>query len=122
MVLIRKKENLIASHSTKWNFPDLNSGMSNYELLNNVPPNVSLQRSTNVVSDTQLSPGFSPNLLQQQLSPNQRAPFSPQSNQSIGYQSFNTNNGQNQVRFQHVSTRSYYFSVFLFFTKTISRT
>lgn len=71
--------------------------MSNYELLNNVPPNVSLQRSSNVVPDTQLSPGFSPNLLQQQLSPNQRAPFSPQSNQSIGYQSFNSNTGQNQV-------------------------
>lgn len=76
---------------------DMSSGMSNYELLNNVPPNVSLQRSSNVVPDTQLSPGFSPNLLQQQLSPNQRAPFSPQSNQSIGYQSFNSNTGQNQV-------------------------
>lgn len=81
-------------------FPDLSSGMSNYELLNNVPPNVSLQRSSNVVPDTQLSPGFSPNLLQQQLSPNQRAPFSPQSNQNIGgYQSFNANTGQNQVGF-----------------------
>lgn len=57
--------------------------MSNYELLNNVPPNVSLQRSTNAVADTQLSPGFSPNLLQQQLSPNQRAPFSPQPNQGL---------------------------------------
>lgn len=68
-------------------------GISNYELLNNVPPNVSLQRSGNVVPDTQLSPGFSPNLLQQQLSPNQRAPFSPQSNQ-INYQTFNTNTGQ----------------------------
>lgn len=78
---------------------DLNSGMSNYELLNNVPPNVSLQRSANVVPDTQLSPGFSPTLLQQQLSPNQRAPFSPQSNQSIGYQSFTPNTGQNQVQF-----------------------
>lgn len=60
---------------------DLNPGMSNYELLNNVPPNVSLQRSTNVAPESQLSPGFSPNLMQQQLSPNQRAPFSPQSNQ-----------------------------------------
>lgn len=76
----------------------MSPGMSNYELLNNVPPNVSLQqRSANVVPDTQLSPGFSPNLLQQQLSPNQRAPFSPQSNQSIGYQSFNANTGPNQV-------------------------
>lgn len=72
----------------------MNPGMSNYELLNNVPPNVSLQRSGNVVPDTQVvSPGFSPNLLQQQLSPNQRAPFSPQSNQ-INYQAFNTNTGQ----------------------------
>lgn len=75
----------------------MSSGMSNFELMNNVPPNVSLQRSANVVPE-QLSPGFSPNLLQQQLSPNQRAPFSPQSNQSIGYQSFNANAGQNQVR------------------------
>lgn len=82
---------------------DMNSGMSNYELLNNVPPNVSLQRSSNVVPDTQLSPGFSPNLLQQQLSPNQRAPFSPQSNQSIGYQSFSSNTGQNQVCFSTIS-------------------
>lgn len=77
----------------------MTSGMSNFELMNNVPPNVSLQRSSNVVPDTQLSPGFSPNLLQQQLSPNQRAPFSPQSNPSIGYQSFNVNTGQNQVMF-----------------------
>lgn len=51
--------------------------MSNYELMNNVPPNVSLQRSS---SDAQLSPGFASNIMQQQVSPNQRAPFSPQSN------------------------------------------
>ncbi|XP_055299540.1 putative uncharacterized protein DDB_G0271606 isoform X25 [Sitodiplosis mosellana] len=75
----------------------MNSGISNYDLLNNVPPNVSLQRSANVVPDTQLSPGFSPNLLQQQLSPQQRAPFSPQPNQSIGYQSFSSSTGQNQI-------------------------
>lgn len=50
-------------------------------MLNNVPPNVSLQRSSNAAPDTQLSPGFSPTLMQQQLSPNQRAAFSPQSNQ-----------------------------------------
>lgn len=84
--------------SPSWIGTDMNTGMSNYELLNNVPPNVSLQRSANVVPDTQLSPGFSPNLLQQQLSPQQRAPFSPQSNQNIGYQSFNTTPGQNQVK------------------------
>lgn len=66
---------------------DLNAGMSNYELLNNVPPNVSLQRSTNVAPESQLSPGFSPNLMQQQLSPNQRAPFSPQSNQGKAHTS-----------------------------------
>lgn len=60
---------------------DLNAGISNYDsLLNNVPPNVSLQRSNNALPDSQLSPGFSPNMIQQQLSPNQRAPFSPQSN------------------------------------------
>lgn len=60
------------------------TGISNYEsLLNNVPPNVSLQRSTNVVPDSQLSPGFTQNMIQQQLSPNQRAPFSPQPNTGI---------------------------------------
>lgn len=49
-------------------------------LLNNVPPNVSLQpRNSNVVSDSQLSPSFTQSLIQQQLSPNQRSPFSPQS-------------------------------------------
>lgn len=73
--------------------------MSNYDLLNNVPPNVSLQRSTNV-PETQLSPGFSPNLLQSQLSPNQRAPFSPQSNQ-VGYQTFNA--AQNQTQQQQLA-------------------
>lgn len=67
--------------------------MSNYDsLLNNVPPNVSLQRSANAVPDSQLSPGFTPNIMQQQLSPSPaRAPFSPQSNQS--YQPY-TNTGQ----------------------------
>lgn len=57
-------------------------GISNYEsLLNNVPPNVSLQRSTNVVADSQLSPSYTQSMMQQQLSPSQRgAPFSPQSN------------------------------------------
>ncbi|KAG4072789.1 hypothetical protein HA402_009612 [Bradysia odoriphaga] len=66
--------------------------ITNYEsLLNNVPPNVSLQRSNNVVPDSQLSPGFTPNMMQ--LSPNQqRAQFSPQPN-SVGYQQFG-NNGQ----------------------------
>lgn len=58
------------------------SGISSYEsLLNNVPPNVSLQRSSNAAPDSQLSPGFNQNMIQQQLSPSQRgAPFSPQSN------------------------------------------
>jgi nuclear receptor coactivator 2 len=54
--------------------------MQNMEsLLNNtVAPNVSLQRSTNIVTDSQLSPGFPQGLISQ-LSPNQRgAPFSPQ--------------------------------------------
>lgn len=72
-------------------YTDLNAGMSNYELLNNVPPNVSLQRSTNVAAESQLSPGFSPNLMQQQLSPNQRAPFSPQSNQGEAHSSNHVN-------------------------------
>lgn len=58
-------------------------GISNYEsLLNNVPPNVSLQRSTNVVADSQLSPSYTQSMMQQQQqqhSPSQRgAPFSPQ--------------------------------------------
>lgn len=59
-----------------------NVGISSYEsLLNNVPPNVSLQRSSSVVNDSQLSPGFNQNMIQQQLSPSPRgAPFSPQSN------------------------------------------
>lgn len=63
-------------------FVDLNAGMSTYETLlgSGPPPNVSLQRSNNALPDSQLSPAFSPNMLQQQLSPNQRAPFSPQSN------------------------------------------
>lgn len=67
--------------------------MSNYDtLLNNVPPNVSLQRSTNAVPDSQLSPGLTSNMMQQQLSPSPaRAPFSPQTNQA--YQAY-TNTGQ----------------------------
>lgn len=81
--------------STK-SFPlilDLNPGMSNYDtLLNNVPPNVSLQRSTNTVPDSQLSSSLTSNIMQQQLSPSPaRAPFSPQTNQ--GYQPY-TNTGQ----------------------------
>lgn len=56
------------------------TGISNYKsLLNNVPPNVSLQRSSNAVPDSQLSPGFTQSMIQ--LSPNQqRAQFSPQPN------------------------------------------
>lgn len=69
----------------------LSTGMSNYDMLNNVPPNVSLQRSSNVAPESQLSPGYAASLMQQQLSPNQRAPFSPQSNP--GYQPF-MNTGQ----------------------------
>jgi nuclear receptor coactivator 2 len=60
--------------------------MQNIEsLLNNtVAPNVALTRSGMVVPDSQLSPNFTQNLMQQQLSPNQRSggPFSPQPNQS----------------------------------------
>lgn len=55
--------------------------MQNIEsLLNNtVAPNVSLTRANSVVPDSQLSPGFSPSqLMQQQLSPNQRTQLSPQ--------------------------------------------
>lgn len=55
--------------------------MSNIEsLLNNtVAPNVSLQRSTTIGNDPQLSPGYSQTMMQQQLSPNQRGTaFSPQ--------------------------------------------
>lgn len=54
-------------------------------LLNNaVAPNVTLTRNGTVVPDSQLSPNFTQNLIQQQLSPSQRAggPFSPQPNQS----------------------------------------
>lgn len=60
-------------------------GISNYEsLLNNVPPNVSLQRSTNVVADSQLSPSYTQSMMQQQHSPSQRgAPFSPQSSTGL---------------------------------------
>ncbi|XP_037909324.1 nuclear receptor coactivator 3 isoform X2 [Hermetia illucens] len=71
----------------------LNPGMSNIgSLLNNtVAPNVSLARST--LPDSQLSPGFPQNLIQQQLSPSQRgAPFSPQQGQ--GYQPSFPNNAQ----------------------------
>lgn len=55
--------------------------MQNIEsLLNNtVAPNVSLTRANSVVPDSQLSPGFSSSqLMQQQLSPNQRTQLSPQ--------------------------------------------
>lgn len=48
---------------------------------NSIAPNVSLTRSTNsnaLPTDSQLSPGFSPQMIQQQLSPNQRVTFSPQ--------------------------------------------
>lgn len=54
------------------------AGTTDY--LNNGPPNVSLQRSTNAVPDSQLSPSFAQSMIQQQLSPNHRAPFSPQPN------------------------------------------
>uniref|UniRef100_A0A1B0CR09 Uncharacterized protein n=1 Tax=Lutzomyia longipalpis TaxID=7200 RepID=A0A1B0CR09_LUTLO len=75
----------------------LNPGMTNIEsLLNNtVAPNVSLQRSTSVVSDAQLSPGFTqPMMQQQQQGSTQRTPFSPQPNQGYQQASFNTNNAQ----------------------------
>ncbi|XP_055711682.1 nuclear receptor coactivator 2 isoform X6 [Phlebotomus papatasi] len=75
----------------------LNPGMTNIEsLLNNtVAPNVSLQRSTSVVSDAQLSPGFTQPMMQpQQQNSNQRTPFSPQPNQGYQQASFSTNNGQ----------------------------
>lgn len=60
--------------------------MQNIEsLLNNtVAPNVSLTRANSVVPDSQLSPGFSPSqLMQQQLSPNQRTQLSPQQTGSM---------------------------------------
>lgn len=90
-------------------FSVLPTGISSYDMLNNVPPNVSLQRSANVAPEAQLSPNFASNLMQQQLSPNQRAPFSPQSTQ--GYQPFmntgqrlspqtQTLNQQQQITFQ----------------------
>ncbi|XP_021701261.1 nuclear receptor coactivator 2 isoform X3 [Aedes aegypti] len=74
----------------------LTPGMQNIEsLLNNtVAPNVSLTRANSVVPDSQLSPGFSPSqLMQQQLSPNQRTQLSPQ--QTAGFQGnpFNNNPG-----------------------------
>ncbi|XP_059617305.1 nuclear receptor coactivator 2 isoform X2 [Phlebotomus argentipes] len=75
----------------------LNPGMTNIEsLLNNtVAPNVSLQRSTSVVSDAQLSPGFSQPMMQaQQQNSTQRTPFSPQPNQGYQQASFSANNGQ----------------------------
>uniref|UniRef100_A0A182KE41 Uncharacterized protein n=1 Tax=Anopheles christyi TaxID=43041 RepID=A0A182KE41_9DIPT len=55
------------------------------------PPNVTLTRSNNV-PDSQLSPGFSPSLMQQQLSPSQRTQLSPQ---QAGFQGnpFNNNPG-----------------------------
>ncbi|KFB38364.1 hypothetical protein ZHAS_00005719 [Anopheles sinensis] len=54
-------------------------------------PNVTLTRANNV-PDSQLSPGFSPNLMQQQLSPSQRTQLSPQ---QTGFQGnpFNNNPG-----------------------------
>ncbi|XP_062546397.1 nuclear receptor coactivator 2 isoform X4 [Armigeres subalbatus] len=74
----------------------LTPGMQNIEsLLNNtVAPNVSLTRANSVVPDSQLSPGFSSSqLMQQQLSPNQRTQLSPQ--QTAGFQGnpFNNNPG-----------------------------
>lgn len=62
--------------------------MQNIEsLLNNtVAPNVSLTRANSVVPDSQLSPGFSPSqLMQQQLSPNQRTQLSPQQTGMFNY-------------------------------------
>uniref|UniRef100_A0A182IZ83 Uncharacterized protein n=1 Tax=Anopheles atroparvus TaxID=41427 RepID=A0A182IZ83_ANOAO len=55
------------------------------------PPNVTLTRANNV-PDSQLSPGFSPSLMQQQLSPSQRTQLSPQ---QTGFQGnpFNNNPG-----------------------------
>ncbi|XP_052864097.1 nuclear receptor coactivator 2 [Anopheles cruzii] len=55
------------------------------------PPNVALTRA-NSVPDSQLSPGFSPGLMQQQLSPSQRTQLSPQ---QTGFQGnpFNNNPG-----------------------------
>ncbi|KAL1398624.1 hypothetical protein pipiens_002364 [Culex pipiens pipiens] len=70
----------------------LTPGMQNIEsLLNNtVAPNVSLTRANSVVPDSQLSPGFSPSqLMQQQLSPNQRTQLSPQ---QTGFQGSPFNN------------------------------
>ncbi|EDO63413.1 AGAP009664-PA, partial [Anopheles gambiae str. PEST] len=54
-------------------------------------PNVTLTRANNV-PDSQLSPGFSPSLMQQQLSPSQRTQLSPQ---QAGFQGnpFNNNPG-----------------------------
>ncbi|XP_073823814.1 basic helix-loop-helix family member taiman isoform X2 [Musca autumnalis] len=65
----------------------LNPGLNNIStLLNTVAPNVTLSR-TNMPPDSQLSPNFAQNMLQQQLSPGQRnAPFSPQSNPGYGPQ------------------------------------
>nr|XP_036216090.1 nuclear receptor coactivator 2 isoform X6 [Bactrocera oleae]XP_036216091.1 nuclear receptor coactivator 2 isoform X6 [Bactrocera oleae] len=73
----------------------LNPNINNIgSLLNNtVAPNVALSR-TNLPPDSQLSPNFAQNLLQQQqLSPGQRnAPFSPQTN--AGYASQYSQSGQ----------------------------
>lgn len=59
---------------------------------NSIAPNVALTRSTNSnsLSDAQLSPGFSPNLMQQQLSPGQRnTPLNlPPSNNSFSHSTF----------------------------------
>ncbi|XP_038109955.1 nuclear receptor coactivator 1 isoform X3 [Culex quinquefasciatus] len=70
---------------------DMNRMQNIESLLNNtVAPNVSLTRANSVVPDSQLSPGFSPSqLMQQQLSPNQRTQLSPQ---QTGFQGSPFNN------------------------------
>lgn len=71
-------------------FPASVSGAENINALinNSIAPNVALTRSTNSnsLSDSQLrpGPGFSPSLMQQQLSPGQRnQPFSPQGRKDL---------------------------------------
>lgn len=64
-------------------FLGVSQGVQSIDALinNSIAPNVSLTRSTNsnaLPTDSQLSPGFPNQMLQQQLSPNQRASFSPQ--------------------------------------------
>uniref|UniRef100_A0A336MLM1 CSON013975 protein n=1 Tax=Culicoides sonorensis TaxID=179676 RepID=A0A336MLM1_CULSO len=73
----------------------MNQGMQNIE--SSIPPNVSLQRT----ADNQMSPGFNQHIIQQQLSPNQRPPFSPQGvNYGQGTNQFNPNelSSQNQLQ------------------------